>query len=294
MGHMGGTKDKRDGTTEIDRPWTDRKHLKHQIFSQKGRTMSGEVQTSCRTTLITLTLEEWQTDLNPLLTCSTLCGWVSFDVGRCTDYFLIRQNNVVRQVLLYHLPESLMNMIILFTVPEHQSGGVEYLLFSSECIVLIRFLNILPLNAQKAKMQNTTQRYPEGVVNNQNHILLIGPGRCRKEERNSKDRDMTYDQSDWRKDTVQTDRHFDICRQVVTCYWWSGLIAQSAHSSILQLKTQVSHWVKVEFWFGWQRFMFGSYSHLRHSADIQQRETRCSFRMLSEHFQKNSETKQHL
>lgn len=91
MGHMGGTKDKQDGTTEIDRPWTDRKHLKHQIFSQKGRTMSGEVQTSCRTTLITPTLEEWQTDLNPLLTCSTLCGWVSFDVGRCTDYFLIRQ-----------------------------------------------------------------------------------------------------------------------------------------------------------------------------------------------------------
>ena len=99
---------------------TDRKQHIH-----KGRMMSDEVQTSCKHTLITSTLEKWQTDLKPFLTCSTLCGCDSFDVGRCTDYFLVWQNNAARQVLLQHLPESLMNMIILFTVPELQSGWVE-------------------------------------------------------------------------------------------------------------------------------------------------------------------------
>lgn len=121
MGHMGGTKDKQDGTTEIDRP----RRTGSNIYTVGGRTMSDEVQTSCKHTLITSSLEKWQTDLKPFLTCSTLCGCDSFDVGRCTDYFLVWQNNAARQVLLQHLPESLMNMIILFTVPELQSGWVE-------------------------------------------------------------------------------------------------------------------------------------------------------------------------
>lgn len=111
-----------------------------------------------------------------------------------------------------------MNMIILFTVPELQSGWVEISVVQlrlHRSYTRSQYSAFKCSESKEAKIQNTTQRYPEGVVNNQNqnHILLIGPGE-RQETREERQTDSPTEG----KTPVQTDGLFDICRQVATCY----------------------------------------------------------------------------